>query len=334
MKASKFLSKAAKEDVLQQKYLLAFQVMSAFYDIQFVEGLVTIAKEQVEISNTNYNLVKRQVELGVMAGADLYEAESLLLADELALTQNENRLKAAKLTLLQTLNIEGEQEITIAPDAEQMTATEEEPIMVSDSIFAKAKGFMPSLKAQEYRVKSAKKQLHAARGNLYPSLRLFGGVGTGYFETIRDMDGNTIPFRDQFRDNTFRFIGGSINIPVFSAWANRSRIKQQKITLERAKNNAQITEQELYQIIQQLVQENEALVAETSQTSKQMESQRLAFSIAQKRYEKGMINAIALGQAKNLFATAQNQNLQAKLRKRVNESTLDFYRGLPLFNIN
>lgn len=334
IKASKFLFKAAKEDRLQQKYLLAFRVMSAYYDILFVEGLVTISEEQVDISSTNFDLVEKQVELGVMAGADLYEAESLLLSDQLVLTQNENRLKAAKLTLLQAMNIEGQQDISIATTSEETSEVENATAVVSDSIFEKAKGFMPSLKAQEFRIGAAKKQLAASRGSLYPSISLFGGIGTGYFETITDTLGVTIPFRDQFRDNTFRFIGGSINVPVFSGWANRSRIKQRKIAVQRAQNNAKITEQELYQIIQQLVQEHGALVAETSQTAKQMESQRLAFSIAQKRYEKGMINAIALGQAKTLFATAQNQNLQAKLRMRVNESTLDFYRGLQLFNIN
>ena len=104
--------------------------------------------------------------------------------------------------------------------------------------------------------------------------------------------------------------------------------------MERAKNNAKITAQELYQIIQQLVQENEALKAETAQTQKSVTSQGLSFSIAQKRYEKGMINAIELGQAKTLYATAQNQNLQAQLRLKVNKSTLDFYQGLPIFNIN
>ncbi len=82
------------------------------------------------------------------------------------------------------------------------------------------------------------------------------------------------------------------------------------------------------------MQEHEALIAETVQTQKGMESQGLAFAIAQKRYEKGMINAIELRQSKNLFATAQNQNLQAQLRLRVNNSTLDFYKGLPIFNIN
>ncbi|MET1258610.1 TolC family protein [Flagellimonas sp. DF-77] len=334
IKASKFLYKATKEESLQQKYLLAFRVMSAYYDIQFIEGLITISEEQVAISQTNYDLVSKQVELGVMAGADLYEAEALLLTDKLALTQNQNRLNAAKLTLLQAMNVENESDISIQPVIEEGAFTMETRTLVSDSIFSTAKSFMPSIKAQEYRVKAARKQLAVTRGSLYPTLSFGGGVGTGYFETIRDTLGNTIPFRDQFRDNRFEYIGATLNVPVFSAWSNRSRIKQQKIALERAKNNAKITAQELYQIIQQLVQENEALKAETAQTQKSVTSQGLSFSIAQKRYEKGMINAIELGQAKTLYATAQNQNLQAQLRLKVNKSTLDFYQGLPIFNIN
>ena len=47
-----------------------------------------------------------------------------------------------------------------------------------------------------------------------------------------------------------------------------------------------------------------------------------------------MINAIELFTAKNLFANAQNENLQVRLRSEINKSTLDFYRGLPIFNIN
>ena len=30
---------------------------------------------------------------------------------------------------------------------------------------------------------------------------------------------------------------------------------------------------------------------------------------------------------------SQNENLQVRLRLKVNESTLDFYKGLPVFNI-
>ena len=86
--------------------------------------------------------------------------------------------------------------------------------------------------------------------------------------------------------------------------------------------------------MQQLVQDNAALKAEFIQSENQLESQKLAFDIANKKYEKGLISTLDLFQAKNLFATAQNTNLQVALKLRANESTLDFYNGLPLFNIN
>jgi len=83
-----------------------------------------------------------------------------------------------------------------------------------------------------------------------------------------------------------------------------------------------------------LVQEHSALAVEYEQSTQKMEAQNLAFTIAQKRYEKGLINALELFTAKNLFASAQNENLQVRLRSEVNKSTLGFYRGLPVFNIN
>ncbi|KPM30829.1 Putative outer membrane transport/efflux protein [Croceitalea dokdonensis DOKDO 023] len=334
IKASKFLYKAAKEESVQQKYLLAFRVMRAFYDIQFIEGLITISEEQVEISRTNFELVKKQIEVGLMAGADLYEAESLLLADELLLTQNRNRLIAAKLALTQAMNLEGETDISIRPDMDKSEEKEEDKSITSDDVFNTAMEFIPLIKAQELRVKAAKKQVAVARGNLAPRLAIQGGYGTGYFETITDSLGVTIPFRTQFRDNTNQFIGMSLNVPISNAWSGRSRVKQQKIALARAKNNFEIQEQELYQLIQQLVQEYNALTTEVLQTEKRSKSQELAFQIAQKRYEKGLINAIELGRAKTLFATAQNENLQVRLRLKVNRSTLDFYNNLPVFNIN
>ena len=181
IKASKLLYKATKEEALQQKYLLAFRVMQAFYDIQFFEGLVAISNEQLAVSQTNYDLVKRQIDLGLKAGADLYEAESLLLTDKLNLTQSENQLVGAKLTLMQEMNLEGTDDIIIERGLVEETKGSEASQIQTDSIFAAAKGFMPILKAQELRAKAAKKQVAVARGGLYPSLSLFGGGCHGLF---------------------------------------------------------------------------------------------------------------------------------------------------------
>jgi outer membrane protein TolC len=334
IKASKLIYKSAQEEKLQQKYLLAFRIMQAFYDIQFLKGALAIAREQEAISRTNYNLVKKQIELGLMAGADLYETESLLLADILNVTTTANQLVASKLTLIQEMNLKGVTDITLLMPLREEFKDIETSEIHSDSIFNKAKNFIPIIRAEELRAKAAKKQLAVERSNLYPSLSLFGGYGTGYYETITDSLGVTIPFGNQFKDNTFQFIGVSLNIPISGGGSLRSKVKQQKIALMRADNNLDLQKQELYQTIQTLVQEYYALQVEYNQTDKNMEAQKLVFTVAQKRYEKGLISAIELFTVKNLFATAQNQNLQVRLRAEVNRSTLDFYRGIPIFNIH
>lgn len=333
IRASRFIHKATQEDILQEKFLLAFRVMSAYYDIKFFEGLVANSLEQLEISQGNYDLVKKQVELGLMAGADLYEAEANLLGDKLLLTQNQNQLANAKLALIQEMNLEGASDIELQESLEEVKVSIDEAISL-DSLYRSARGFVPLVKSQEYRVTAAKKELQATRGALFPSLSLFAGYGTSYFETNVDENGNVIPFRTQFSDNTSKFVGAQLNIPISNGWSNHSRVKQQKIAYMQAKNNLEIQEQELFQLLQQLVQDNRALVAEYQQSVKQVESQRIAFAIAQKRYEKGLINALELFQAKNLYGVAQNQNLQVGLKLKVNQSTIDFYNGLPIFNIN
>jgi len=334
LKVSKLLLKATQEEVLQQKYLLAFRVMQAFYDIQFFEGLVEISKEQLTVSQSNYNLVEKQVELGLKAGADLHEAASLLLTDRLNLTQSNNQLAASKLTLIQEMNLENTSDIEIKKDLEEIVSEFENGEMRSDSIFSEAREFLPMIKAQEFRAEAAKKQVAVSRGSLYPSLSFFAGIGTGYFETTRDTLGNTLPFREQFRDNTSQYIGVNLNVPISNGWSARSRVKQSKIEKLRAENNLKTQEQELFQTIQKLVQDYNSLLVELVQSNQIMEAQNLAFTIAQKRYEKGLINALELFTAKNLFASAQNENLQVRLRSEINKSTLDFYSGLPVFNIN
>jgi outer membrane protein TolC len=334
IKASKFLFRATQEEVLQQKFLLAFRVMQAFYDIQFFNGLVEISKEQLTVSQSNYDLVEKQISLGLKAGADLYEAESILLTDKLNLTQSKNQLAAAKLALIQEMNLENTSDISILEDLDRLSDTIRDEEMKSDSIYNEAREFLPLLKAQELRTEAAKKQVAISRGRLYPSLSLFAGMGTGYFETTRDTLGNTLPFREQFRDNTSQYIGVNLRVPISNGWSARSRIKQSKIEQLRAENNLKTQEQELFQAIQQLVQDYNSLLVELEQSNQKVAAQNLSFTIAQKRYEKGLINALELFTAKNLFANAQNENLQVRLRSEINKSTLDFYRGLPVFNIN
>jgi outer membrane protein TolC len=330
IKARKLVFKATQETAQQQRFLLALRVMTAFHDIQYYEGLLAISKEQLSISEANFKLAKKQIELGLKAGADLYEAESILFSDQLDVTQSENQLQAAKLSLIQEMNLENANTIQLNPVA---TNTSIETQKDTDSIYQKAKDFVPLLKAQRYRMEAAQKEVGIARGRLYPSLSFSTGYGTGYYETTRDTLGVTIPFKTQIKDNASRFVGFSLSVPVFNAWSTRSNIKQQKIALKREQNNLEIQEQEIFKAIQQLVQEEKALQVELIQSEKQILAQEQAFGVAQKKYEKGLFTIMELNLAKSMFATSQNKNLQVKQLLQINQNTLSFYQGLPIFNI-
>jgi len=340
IKATRLIYQATKEEVKQQKYLLAFRVMQAFYDIKFFEGALKIAKEQLGISQANYDLVSKQIELDIKAGADLYEAESLLLTDKLNFKRVKNQLAEAKLILIQEMNLEGQTDIRLEDNlTDYKSAIEENQLtLATDSIYLMSQQFLPIIKARKLRVEAAKRQLAIERGQFYPSLSLFGGIGTGYYETIIDnSSGETnspVLFRKQFKNNGYKIIGLSLNIPISNGWTKWSDVNQQRIRGLKAENALLTQQQELYKIIQSLVQENNALRIEYAQSIKNLEAQKLAFKVAQKRYKKGLINAVELYTVKNLFVSAQNENLQVRLQSEVNNSTLDFYRGLPIFNMH
>ncbi|WP_445956685.1 TolC family protein [Yeosuana sp.] len=333
--STKFLYKATQEESLQEKYLLAFRVMTAFYDVKFYQGQLQITSEQLEISSTNVNLVKRQIELGLKAGADLYEAESVESGDKLAVIQSKNNLKAAKLKLLQEMNLNEQNDIEITTLDESIALdTSYEKHISTDSIYTNALTFMPTIRSQEFRVNAAKREMAIARGSLYPSLSFSAGYGTGYFETNVDALGKVIPFRTQISDNASQFIGLSLRIPISQGWSKRSEVKQQKIALLRAENNLSLQKQELNKIIQELIQNYQSTLAEHEQTEQSVTMHALAFKISQKKYDRGMISLLELNQSKNLYAKAQNDNLQVTLKLKVQKKTVDFYKGLPVFNIN
>ncbi len=308
--------------------------MTAFYDVQFFEGLLQISKEQVNISIINYNLVNKQVELGVKAGSDLYEAKAILIADKLIVTQRINDLKVAKLILSQEMNLESSDEIQLTLSDDSLSENDNFQEIDSDSIYQEALTFIPIVKSQEFRVKAAKKEVAIARGQLYPSLRFIAGYNTGYFETNTDESDKLIPFNTQIRDNLSRFVGISLNIPISERWSNRSFLKQQKIALLQADNSLNIQKQELNKVIQELVLAYNTTKTEFEQTQQSEASRLLSFQISQKKYDNGLISALELFQAKNFYVNAQNENLRVISKLKVQKKTLDFYKGLPVFNIN
>lgn len=330
--ASKFVYKAVKEDVLQQKFLLAFNTMNAYYDVLFYRGLVENSKKQQEISLANYQFVQKQVDLGLKAGVDLYEAEATRMNDQLTLVRSQNLLKEAALRLQQTMNIEVAENFKIEQSHNSEVLLADEKVKL-DSVYGTSVAFLPSIQSRKYSLEASRKNLKVVKGDLYPSLTLTSGISTSVFETNRNENDEMIPFKEQLDNNLSEFVSLNLSVPIFNKWTNRSRIKRQKIAVKQAENQLALEEQALYKMIQDVIQKYKTASASYKLTEKNVALRALTFEIAQKKYRRGLLSLIELNQAKNLYAQAQNEKLQTQLDLEIQSKTLAFYKGVKVFSL-
>ena len=327
---NRFVYLAGVENEKDLKVNIGFKVMDAFHNTLYYQGLLEIAKEQKELTELNLDKVKKQAEVGLSAKTDLLEIEARLADEELLVIKTENNLRASLLNLKRAMNY------PVSQDLQLLEINDSEIVRYpvfenTDSVFALAMKFLPSVRAKMQQLNAVEKALAVSKGALYPSLYFGGGYYTGYYETRMDENGNTITFRDQFKNNASQSVGVQLSIPVFNRWNLRSEIKQNKLNLEKEKVDLENFKNQLYYEIESYCQDLSAVSAEYVQAKKQTESNQLAFEVAEKKKEQGMFNIIDFYASKNLLSNAQGELLRTKLLYLLKRKTLDFYMGKKIF---
>jgi outer membrane protein len=327
---SRFKHLAGIEQAKALKIDIAFRVMNSFHNALYFEGLLGIVKEQKELSELNLDKIKKQSQVGISARTEILEIEARLAEEELLVIRTENNLKSSILELKRIMNYP-------AVDALQLQEPEAMEWVVpagqasAESVYLLALEHLPSVKARDRQLKSVEKELAVTKGYLYPSLSLYGGYYTGYYETNTDAGGRTISFRNQLKNNASQSVGLSLSIPIFNRFNNRSEVKLGKLALEKEKVELTNFKNQLYYEIESYCQELSAMSAEFAQAQKQTESNQLAFEVAEKKKEQGLFNLIDLYTSKSLLSNAQSELLRTRLQYLLKRKTIDFYMGKPVF---
>ncbi len=317
------LGKALKSDI-------AFEVMNNFHNALYYSGLLEIVNEQKELSELNLEKIRKQSQVGISARTDILEIEARLAEEELLVIRTENNLKSSILELKRVMNfpVTNELQLQEPGDIEFIAPG---GFADADSIYRLALEHLPAVKARDQQLKSVEKSLAVARGNYYPSLSLFGGYYTGYYETNTDAAGRPISFRNQLKNNASQSVGLSLSIPLFNRLNTRSEIKLGKLELEKVRVELTNYKNQLYYEIESYCQELSAMAAEFTQAQKQTESNQLAYEVAEKKKEQGLFNVIDLYTSKNLLSNAQSELLRIRLQYLLKRKTIDFYMGKPVF---
>ncbi len=326
-----------REDIKQKEMEIAFAVMNKYYDILYFSNLQNIVKEQVELTTLNVEKTKKMIDLGLKAEADLLEmkAQEASESHNLALAQNQHDL--AVLALKNLMNYPSSEELHI--ETETMLASPD-TLLLPGAVYETALQHFPSVKRARLDVQASQKKIDIERGNLSPKLTLGGGVYSNYADSrMERVDPNNpdnpatrvIPFKEQLSQNLSQSIYLSLQIPIFNKWNRQSRIKQARLERLMAFNRQKEAEQNLYQLINEDMQQITAFRKELGHLQAKKEALQEAYVIADKKLEQGLISIIEFYTAKNQLAQAEADWVRTLLQLKVKEKTIHFYLGETVY---
>ncbi len=330
---TKFQHEAARWQKINYEDNLAFNVMLAYYDVIYYQGLVEIAKEQLSLSGINLKKTEIQIETGLKAKADLAEMQAIYEKEQLNLIQSENLLEQVKLNLNQQMNLPVGSLVSLNVDKEESVLVKNLPVG-TDSLFYSFVDFSPYVKMALADLKAEERNVALARGRFYPSIYLNASLNAGYYETNRDANGKTIPFKEQLDKNMSQYVGTSISIPIFSKNQTRSNLSKAKIEKQRAEIKLEDYKKTIYYELMNNTRELKALFREFHQTQKQVDADDFAYNVAERKYNEGIIDVIEMLTVKNRLAASKSQLLRSKTQWKVKSKMLDFYTGVRFWEVN
>lgn len=303
---------------------LAFAVMVAFFDVVYYKGMLEIAREQVHASELRLKTTEKKVEIGLKAKTDLLEMRANLEYEELNKIQIENAMETATLKLKQLMNYVSANKLELEDEPQQVIY---EQTTQPGQLFKQYTTWSPYYQSVVANVRATEKSLAISRSSLYPSIYAHGSLSTGFYETNTNADGNTVAFKNQWKNNRNQYVGARLSIPVFNQWRNRSEIKKAKLELERAQTQLDKQRQNVYFELVNNLAELEALYKENRQFVKRTEVDKLAFQAAEKKFDQGLIDINDYYVAKNRLANTQSQVLRSRTQWEIKMKILQFYKG-------
>lgn len=358
---SRLDNEAARANVDKIKNDVALNVATAYLQVLVSEEQENIAKLAVQLTLQNLENTKKRVEAGVLPELNLAELEAQLAADSSNVITASNAVKQNILQLKAILNVDaGKAFIVETPPIDRI------PVLTLDElqpefVYAEAIKNLPQQKVNELKIKAAEKYVLSARGQMYPTISLFAGLGTNYannkipsvlqvptgqFDTTgakANVNGtlydvvspgfrnvittSTTPFGTQLSDNFRQNVGVQINIPLFNNGVARTNWQKSQLNV----NALQLQkDQDLINLKQDIYTAyNDAATAIQKYQAgiKGVQTAEKAYNYSQKRYDVGLLPTLDLLTNQNNLNRARVQLAQAQVDYVFRLKLLEFYKG-------
>jgi outer membrane protein len=319
IKQSSLAYQAGKMDYQQAKNDISLNVITTYLQVLDNEDLFTQAQNQLEVSLKQTERTEILNKDGNIPPQQMYDLRGQLANDKLNIVNTRSNIYAAKLNLLQIMNVPFNKEVKLArlradevPGVYQQSAGE---------IYNTALSDLALVKAAELRVKSAEKGVAALKGNLFPTLSLNSGISTLY------SSGSAGSYGDQFKNNYNTGFGLGLSIPILSGFQRRNKVSLAKIDLQSARYTNDATKIQLKQNVEQAYVNMGAAYERYQILGDQVKAYEESFRIADVRFTDGDLNSVDYLVAKGNLDRAKTGLINARYDYFIRTKILDYYQG-------
>lgn len=347
---------AGKMDYEQAKNDITLNVITTYLQVINNTDLLTQAHSQLGVSKQQLQRLQVMNANGAVKPSDYYDVKGQQATDQLTVINAKNALEAAKLNLLQLMNVPYTRSITVqrlsAAALPTSKFTED-----AQQVYNSALQNLPLVKAAALRRQSAEKQVKVSKGILYPTLALYSGLATRYSSAARrsslidsvevntgayvktpsgnqavyaynqNLSSQRVGYYDQFKNNYNTQAGISLQIPILNAFQKRNNVALAKIDLSEARYTEESTRVQLRQNVEQAYINLTSAYDRYHILTEQVDAFKESFRTAEIRFNAGVLNSVDYIVAKNNLDRANNNLINARYDYYIRTKILDYYKG-------
>lgn len=351
---SKLLLDVDKSNTAKIKNDLTLSVVTTYLQVLANQDLLKAATQQVDIAGQALYRAQKNFDVGNNTLADMSQAKATVSTAELNQTTAQNQLDVSILTLKQYMEFNPVVQITVEkPDISKLTDVKSQ--YDAQAVYTSALIVNPDVHLAELQKQAAYQNIQVAKSYYYPSLGLFGSIGSNYSNArnlvttlptggfnpigVGKVTRDTIltpayrqiidkyPFKQQFSDNFYQSIGLSLQLPIFGKFATRTLVRRARISYQLSEVAAQLAKNNLNKTINLAVLDLKAADRKYDSAQQTYQANKEAYNVIKQRYQVGLVNSLDYNTSLTNLNKSEFDMIQARYELVFRSKVIDYYLG-------
>ncbi len=300
---------------------IILNVLNAYLQsLYYYEG-IEIAKTTANSSAQELKLTQTKYKNGAISKLELADVETQDAQNQYTVVSSQNLYNQQVLKLKQLLELDPSVDFQIEKVSLNDLIDE---IPDKQQVYTLATENLPDLKIYDFQNEILTKSLEITKTGYLPTLSATAGLNTGFTST------QDYSYFNQVKNNFNKSVGLSLNIPIFSKKQNDTNVQLAKINIEQNNLDKISAGKTLYSNIETAWQNAVANQAQQKSSKVARDNAKLAYDLANKKFEFGGLTTTELAVSRNTYLTNEQTYIQSKYMAVLYTQLLNFYQGKTL----